>query len=124
MEDLKIQKTPSTPEIDFDKSGQFSIKGRSLPEDPKKFYEPIFSWAENFSSKKVHLDIKLEYVNTSSSKRIIQLLKIIDSNRRIKKIDMRWYYEIDDLEMLEFGEMIQRNFKRIKTQYLEYEDID
>ena len=37
---------------------------------------------------------------------------------------MHWYYEIDDLEMLEFGEMIQRNLKRIKTQYLEYEDND
>lgn len=124
MEDLKIQRTPSTPEIDFDKSGQFSIKGKSLPEDPKKFYEPIFSWAQKFSSKKVHLEVKLEYVNTSSSKRIIELLRIIDSNKDINKIDMHWYYEIDDLEMLEFGEMIQRNLKRTKTQYLEYEDND
>lgn len=124
MEDLKIQRTPSTPEIDFDKSGQFSIKGKSLPEDPKKFYEPIFSWAQKFSSKKVHLEVKLEYVNTSSSKRIIELLRIIDSNKAINKIDMNWYYEIDDLEMLEFGEMIQRNLKRTKTQYLEYEDND
>jgi hypothetical protein len=122
MENLKIQSTPSTPEINFDGSGKLSIKGKSLPEDPKRFYDPIFNWAENMNINEVQLDIKLEYVNTSSSKRIIELLKIIDNNKEIDKIRMNWYYEIDDLDMLEFGEMIQRNLKRIKTQYLEYDE--
>lgn len=124
MDDLIIQSTTSTPEIDFTRSGKLSIKGKSLPEDPRKFYEPIFKWAESFSTDVVEIDVKLEYVNTSSSKRIIELLKIIDCNKEIRKIDMNWYYEIDDPDMLEFGEIIQRTLKKTKTNYIEYVDID
>lgn len=122
MDNLKIDSTSSTPEIDFKRSGYLSIKGKSLPEDPKRFYSPIFKWVESIDAKEVHIDIKLEYVNTSSSKRIIDLLKSIDNNKRVKRIDMSWYYEIDDSDMLEFGEMIQRSLKRTKASYIEYED--
>ncbi len=122
MDDLFINNTESTPEIDFKRSGQLSIKGKSLPEDPKRFYDPIFKWADNISAENVQLDVQLEYVNTSSSKRIIELVKSIDNNRNIKEINMNWFYEEDDSDMLEFGEMIQHNLRHTKTKYIELED--
>ncbi|HAF29264.1 MAG TPA: nuclear pore complex subunit [Bacteroidales bacterium] len=122
MKDLYIDNTPSTPEINFKSSGHLSIKGKSLPEDPKKFYGPIFKWADNICAKEVELDIKLEYVNTSSSKRIIEFIKSLDNNRKIKKINLNWFYEADDPDMLEFGEMIQHSLRRTKSSYIEYED--
>ncbi len=122
MEDLFINYTNSTPEIDFKQSGYLSIKGRSLPEDPQKFFDPLFKWINELDSEQVDIQIKLEYVNTSSSKRIIELLKLIDNNSRIKKVDMNWYYEIDDSDMLEFGEMIHHSLRRTKAKYIEYED--
>ncbi len=124
MDDLFINDTESTPEINFKRSGQLSIKGKSLPEDPKKFYDPIFKWADDFSAKNVQLDVQLEYVNTSSSKRIIELLKGLDNNRNIKEINLNWFYEADDYDMLEFGEMIEHNLHRTKAKYIEYEDED
>ena len=122
MDDLFINNTESTPEIDFKESGELSIKGKSLPEDPKKFYDPIFKWANAISAENVQLDVQLEYVNTSSSKRIIELVKSIDNNRNVKEINMNWFYEEDDSDMLEFGEMIQHNLRHTKTKYIELED--
>ncbi len=122
MEDLYINNTPSTPEIDFKKSGRLSIKGKSLPEDPKRFYEPVFKWAEDICAKEVELDIKLEYVNTSSSKKIIEFIRNLDNNNKIKRINLNWFYEADDPDMLEFGEMIQHSLRRTKSSYIEYED--
>lgn len=122
MSDLKIKETEITPEINFDLSGSMSISGKSLPEDPVKFFKPLFKWAEELDAEKVQLDIKLEYVNTSSSKNILELIKYIDKNKKIKQLNLNWYYEIDDLDMLEFGEMVERSIKRAKTNFLEYED--
>ena len=122
MDNLKIHSTPSTPQIDFKRSGQLSIKGKSLPEDPRRFYNPLFNWLKELSAEQVQIDIKLDYVNTSSSKRIIELIKAIDTNNKAKKIKMNWFYESDDADMLEFGEIIQRGLKRIKTNYIEYDE--
>jgi hypothetical protein len=124
MDDLYIDDTPSTPEIKFEKSGNLSIRGKSLPEDPKRFYNPLFKWVEELTTDNVDIQVQLEYVNTSSSKRIIELLKKIDNNSKIKHVKMNWYYEIDDPDMLEFGEVIQHNLRRTKTNYVEYDDAD
>ncbi len=124
MDNLKIFSTPSTPQIDFKSSGQLSIKGKSLPEDPRKFYNPLFNWLGELSAEQVQIDIMLDYVNTSSSKRIIELIKTIDTNSNVKKIKMNWFYETDDADMLEFGEIIQRGVKKIKTKYIECDDLD
>ena len=124
MEDLIIQSTESTPQIDFKKSGQLSIKGKSLPEDPKRFYTSLFKWAEELSADEVQLDVKLEYVNTSSSKNIMELIKTVDRSQKIRHLNLNWYYEIDDTDMLEFGEMIERSLKRTKASYIECDDID
>ena len=77
---------------------------------------------DNFSAENVQLNIQLEYVNTSSSKRIIELVKSLDNNRNVKEIKMNWFYEEDDSDMLEFGEMIQHNLRHTKTKYIEIED--
>jgi SiaC family regulatory phosphoprotein len=122
MDDLFITNTASTPEIKFECSGKLSISGKSHPEDPKKFYNPLFKWASKLDTDHVDINMKLEYVNTSSSKRIIEFLKTIDSNRNIQKINLNWFYDIDDPDMLEFGEMIEHNLRRTKAKYIELEE--
>lgn len=124
MDNLLIAKTASTPLIDFKSSGQMCLKGRLLPENPKEFFDPLFNWVDNIKKEEIVIDIKLSYINTSSSKRIIELVRTIDGNGQVKKVDLNWHYETDDSEMLEFGETIQRNLKRTKTQYIECEDIE
>lgn len=124
MDDLRIERTPLTPEIEFKNSGEMSIKGKSLPEDPRKFYMLLFDWINEMNVNNINLDVKLEYVNTSSSKNILELIKAIDNQQNTKHLKLNWYYEVDDPDMLEFGEIIQRSLKRAKVEYLEYEDLD
>jgi hypothetical protein len=122
MDDLIINSTAITPFIDFRKSGQLKIQGKSLPENPKNFFTPLFNWADQLSSDRVDIDIVLEYINTSSSKNLMRLIKLIDKNPRIRHFNLNWHYESDDLEMLEFGELVANNLRRAKTNYIEYED--
>ena len=124
MEDLLIQKTAFTPEINFKISGQMTMKGSSLPENPQEFFVPLFNWVNELNVEQVQIDLKLEYVNTSSSKRVIELIKAIDNNNQVKKVNLSWYYEEDDLDMLEYGEMIERSLKRTKTNFVECDDLD
>ena len=80
--------------------------GRSSPENSIKFYEPIRSAiANNISAKQLDVRIKMEYFNTSSSKCIYDLLKEIKMlERKGKHVNVRWYYDQYDEDMMEAGE--------------------
>ena len=124
MIDLEIQNTESTPYINFNMSGQMSIMGKLLPEDPKRFFGPLIKWVEELPSEQICMDFKLDYINTSSSKSIIEFIKLVDKNRNVKRITLNWHYETDDLGMLEFGEVISKYLKKGKIHYVEYNDFD
>lgn len=50
MDVLIIKGSHETPEVLFNKeTGEFSISGKSLPEDVKEFYTPIISWVNQYS---------------------------------------------------------------------------
>lgn len=123
MNSLVIEKTDSTPEISFNKNGVFAIYGRSLPEDVHKFYDPLIDWVRNCEANNVKIDLKLEYLNTSSTKKILNLLVTLEENERIEKVEINWYYEFDDLEMEELGSIYEGELKRSKFHYIEGVDI-
>jgi hypothetical protein len=109
MDNLKIEGTKQTPEIDFDAaSGILKISGRSIPENTFEFFNPVLVWLDSFSSEapdKVVAKINLEYFNTSSSKYILEVLKRLKNILRDgKEVLVQWYYEEDDEEMMETGE--------------------
>ena len=123
MNSLVIQKTDSTPEILFLKKGELKISGRSLPEDVHKFYDPLIDWVKKLDTVKVKVDLKLEYLNTSSTKKILNLLIALDENSNINEIEVDWYYEFDDLEMEDLGGIYEDELKRIKFHFIEGVDI-
>lgn len=97
-----------TPLVDFKVSGELRIEGKSFPENPIKFYEPILDWVKEFKAtcpKMVSLTLKLEYFNTSTSKLILHMLKFIEGFKKngTSKINIVWYYYKTDEEMLESG---------------------
>ena len=124
MEKLQLNETPKTPAVNFDDSlGLIELKGRSIPEDPNLFYDPLISWVSNYCnqpSNKTTVNLNLEYFNTSSSKRILELLKNLEPLKIAKhEIIINWYYESDDDNMLEAGEtyesMLKIPFNKIET---------
>ena len=109
MEDINIEGTPKTPEVNFSGSaGQFEISGRSIPENSVEFYNGILSWLDQYSDspkEKTVMDVKLEYFNTSSSKCILDVFKKLEALKKNgNDVVINWFYEADDEDMLEAGE--------------------
>jgi hypothetical protein len=51
------------------------------------------------------VDLKLEYMNSSSSKKIFYLLKVLDSNKHVNNRVINWYYEEGDEDALLKGQV-------------------
>lgn len=122
MENLIIEKTVSSPTIQFNCDGTFLIEGRSLPENAHKLFEPVYEWMKHFHSDKVNFHIKLDYLNTSSSLELFSLLKKLNEDEEIIDITVIWHYEEDDEDHFETGLTYGDQLQRIKFEFLKEHD--
>jgi hypothetical protein len=110
MEKLVTEGGKKTPTIYFDPDKRvLRFEGRSIPEDTISFYEPILKWIEKYVEAErpdtTDLHINLEYFNTSTSRYLFGILKTLEAyHTKGSPVQIHWYYEKDDLEMLESGE--------------------
>jgi hypothetical protein len=123
MEDLFVQGTDSLPTISFKNNGELKITGRALPEDANSFFRPLLDWLRIFSADEVNIEFNLDYFNTSVSKQILDMFKIIEGNPANKIIKIKWMYEDGDEEMLESGEIYSEMLKRFQFTYHKYAEI-
>ena len=116
MEDLIIEKTLNTPYVNFNpETGIMRIEGRSIPEDPGLFYNVLFNWLEKYYQNPkdiTKVEMKLEYVNSGSSKYILGLFSILKRkyNEGIN-CEINWYYEEDDEALYDLGDHFRRSIK-------------
>lgn len=108
MSYLKIDKTEDTPEVIFDgDNGELFMAGISFPENVERFYTPIMMWLEEYSQNpldKTNVLFKFEYFNTSSSKKIYDILMLLDIIRKKgKEINIKWLYSDDDEDIRSAG---------------------
>ncbi|MDA3780219.1 MAG: DUF1987 domain-containing protein [Bacteroidales bacterium] len=123
MENLIIEKTAKTPYINYNsENGIFSMVGRSIPENPESFYNKIFMWLNEYFNNPqeiTNLEIQLEYINSGSSRFVLELLQLMQSNQHNTKCTINWFYEEDDEAILELGKHFQSlldlSFKLIET---------
>ncbi len=120
MESLSIIGTNATPNVIFNTNGKLSLAGRSLPEDVELFYGPLEKWMAALEAEEVLFDINLEYFNSASSKKILDLLKVLDANVKVKVIDIIWHYEEGDDDCLESGQIFEELLMRSSFKYVEY----
>ena len=126
MDSISIEGTPKTPTVSLDAgTGIVEIKGRSIPENSIEFYRPIVEWLEDYSNgpqKLTTVNIQLEYFNTSSSKCILDVFKKLEViSKDGNDVEVNWYYEEDDEDMLEAGEDYQ-SIIRIPFKMIELEE--
>ena len=113
MESLYIQGTSHHPEVKFDSdTGILELNGRSLPEQVLTLYQPILQWIENYTSTKKQeqtiLKINLDYINSSSSKYLLEILKRLnDFHKAGNPIKIEWFYDEYDEDQEESGEEYQ-----------------
>lgn len=120
MKDLSIIGTNATPEVVFATDGKLLIKGRSLPENVELFYGPLEKWMSELEVETVLFDINLEYFNSASSKKILNLLKVLDANMKVGIIEIVWHYEEGDDDCLESGQIFEEMLIRSSFKYVEY----
>jgi len=98
----------NSPGITFDPgSGTLNIKGRSIPENPEAVYLPLVGWIESYFrlSDKLKMEIYLEYINSGSSKHMLEILRLLRDYRDAgKNLSVVWLYEEDDEAIMELGE--------------------
>ena len=105
-----IDPTSVTPYVMLDTSAEiFEIKGRPSPEVSINFYNPIYDYLENAevdsSGGDFTANFALEYFNTSSTKCLLGILKrLANFQNKGKRVVVNWYYEEDDVDVLEIGE--------------------
>ena len=96
------------------------MEGRSLPENVEIFYAPLEKWISELETDEVQFDVNLEYFNSASSKKILELLKILDANTRVKSILIVWHYEEGDDDCLESGQIFEELLVRSAFRFVEY----
>lgn len=109
MESLFQEGKFNIPTIRFNKSGILSIEGRSIPEHPLKFYQPLTDWLIDFLAtvpEKVLLKVHLDYLNTHSTECMLVLFKKLDEYFITTKKDVAitWIFDEDDEDMETLGE--------------------
>lgn len=108
--------------VKFITNGRLLLEGRSLPENVGKFYSPLIEWAGMLRTEVVKMDINLEYLNSASSKKLLELLKTLDANNNIKDLIINWHYESDDEDALESGQIFEELLLKAKFIYHEYSE--
>ena len=125
MAKFELKETATTPNINFDSvSGILKIEGRSIPENVIDFYHPVLRWIDDYSktpNEQTEIHLKFEYFNTSSSKRIFDIMKklekmAIDSGQ---KVIINWYYEEDDEDIYFAGNDYKALISRVEFNLIE-----
>lgn len=107
MKELILEENVSIPRVEYDdETNILSIYGRAYPETYQTFTEPVVNWIKNNINKIIRrISVTLEYIDTSSSKGLVYILK----ETCCKDID--WYVEEGDDDMEGFAEMLRDTLK-------------
>jgi len=120
MQDINIEATSSTPQVNFDLNGKLMMKGRSLLLNVKEFYGPLIEWISILKVPAVRFTIDFDYFNSASSKQILEMLKMVDSNNNVKDFDVFWHFEKDDEDILEIGQIFEERLRKARFYFKEY----
>ena len=128
MENIALTSSPTTPyfpEVNFDvNKGTCEISGESYMEETYKFYLPLINWIKDFINnikRPIELNIKLIYLNTSSTKCVLDMLEILkDYEDEGGKVKVKWYYDKSDPDMVDEVEDFEAE-SGIKIELIEFE---
>ena len=130
LEAYKLEPTKTSPAIELDKeNNKFSIAGRSIVEDPNKFYMPIYNWLEEYikmPNKNTIFEFDLEYFNSSSARQVMKIIMLLEKIKETgNTAKILWLYEEGDDMSQERGEEI-KVISRLEFEIKEYpsDDID
>lgn len=122
MENFYIEGSTYIPRVDFNaETGVMEIEGESYHEFTMEFFQPMFDWINEYlktEGKTITMNFKMSYFNTSSSRRFLEILEKLDSYQG--KVVVNWYYEENDIDMLESGEEYAEDVETLVFNLIPY----
>lgn len=113
LERFELTATDDTPKVILDATERmFEISGNSMPEDATKFYNPIKEWLTEYvnnPAERTELICKIDYFNSSSSRKFADLLMILEPIKDDNLIVI-WYYDEEDRLMENKGREFESLF--------------
>ncbi len=125
MKNLEIQKTKYTLAVNFDVSkGILKMNGSSYPENALEFFTPIFDYIEQYIieyNKKLLLELNIDYLNTSSTKCILDIFEILEDYITAGgSVHIKWFHRKGDEDILETGKELAEDYN-IPIDFISYE---
>lgn len=120
MDNLIIEKTVSTPYIDFNyDEKKLIISGESFPENAAKFYEPVMDWIKEYLKQLIEeetiIEFEMIYFNSSTSKIFMTIFSLFDEEvKKGKNIKIVWIASEDNDISIECGEEFKEDIEFIE----------
>jgi len=120
MDALITEKTGTTPYLHFNvEELNFLMEGECRPENVLTYFTPILNWLNKLKTwannlpeplnKTLDIHFKIAYYNSSSAKFIFNIFQKLSSLQEEGiKINMIWYYDELDEDLLESGKEFEK----------------
>lgn len=110
MDKVHVLPTNKTPEVLLNPVGIIKIKGRAIDESRTGIPEQVMNWIDSYllnPAESTKVTIALEFLNSFNTIVLTSILKKISQLiQQKKKLHIQWYYEEDDVDILDRGEYI------------------
>ena len=115
MDKIEIEPTKSSPFVRFDPDdGVMEIGGESYPENSHEFFAPLMAWIAEFLDYKpgsAVLRVTLTYMNTSSTKYMIDILDRLEAAHGAgTPVRVEGYCDADNERTMGTVEELQEDF--------------
>jgi hypothetical protein len=122
MENLKLEATKYTPEINLDLNGTISLVGKSYPENTFEFYGPMMKWLEEYfetsAVKPTIVNMEIIYFNSSSSKLFFDFFDLLEENAAENELQINWIYDEENENAQEAGEDFIEDFEDLNIKLI------
>jgi hypothetical protein len=95
-------------------TGILEIRGESYPENSQEFYGPLIAWLNQYlaeATDSVVFRVALSYMNTSSTKYMIEMLDRIEkAHEQGTDVRVEWYCDPDNARAFDTVEELKEDF--------------
>jgi len=116
---LERERTNTSPYVLIDEErGYIRFEGESYLEDIFGFFQEINEWLEKYLASdftELTFDCAMEYFNSSTTKVLYNILRLLDTHAAGKKVIVNWIVADEDDDMLiECGEDYQEEMENLE----------
>lgn len=123
MDTILLRETEDTPNVKLDSAkGTIFFEGKCFPENADDFFMPLLRWVRGYTQEKEIKEVvfKLEYFNTASSKKILELFLMFQQlMQRGQRFNVVWYFKEDDEDIRDSGRKFS-SLTKIPIEILPY----